>query len=56
MNGQAEALRPLRFSQDDGAGGRGLDAAQKNRAGVREGVRMAGLKGHSSRSAVFLIH
>jgi hypothetical protein len=43
----------LRFVQDAGGG---MSAAQGNHRDVRVGVHVAEFAGHSSRSAVFLIH
>ena len=44
------------FAQDDSEKGGGVRAAQRKIGDVRGGVEVAGLEGHVSRSAVYLVH
>jgi hypothetical protein len=47
---------PLRFAQDDSAFRCEMGKGQGNHGDVPMGVQVAGLEGHVSRSAVYLIH
>ncbi len=52
----AQDDKQKRGAQDDGAWGDGMSAAQGNLGDVLGGVQVAGLEGHRSRSAVYLVH